>query len=125
MSKTDLPWLFHIPDAELAESLGRRLFELGGLVIADPAHLPEHDRRMYVHTVTGPRHDPDFGDVIDVHIEFVNWSREVEWLPDELDIVAGNVYAWAASPNEYIGGIEDIPEDAPEGVADWLGLDEE
>jgi hypothetical protein len=120
-----LPWLFHIPDTELAATLAPYLFEAGALIIADPAHLPEDTREHYVHTVTGPRDDTELGPVLDIHIHAVDWSREVEWLPEELEHVAGDLYAWAAWPTQFIETIEDIPEDAPPGVAAWLDLDDD
>lgn len=123
MAKVDLPWLFHIPDAALAAKLAPLLFELGGVVIADPAHLPKRDRQNLVHTVTGPRPDEHGDPYLDVLIHAVDWSREVEWLPDELDVVAADVYTWADSPTSFIGVFEDVPEDAPAGVAEWLGLE--
>lgn len=118
-----LPWLFHIPDPALAATLAPYLFESGALIIADPAHLPEDDRKHYVHTVTGPRDHPEFGPVLDIHIHAVDWSREVEWLPEELEHVAGDLYTWASWPCQFIESVEEIPEDAPPGVAEWLAIE--
>lgn len=120
-----LPWLFHIPDPELAAQLAPYLSEVDALIIADPAYLRDDERRHYVHTVTGPRESPGYGPVLDIHIHAVDWTREVEWLPDELEHVTGDLYAWASWPAQFIETVEDIPADAPPGVAEWLGIDED
>jgi hypothetical protein len=119
-----LPWLFHIPDPELAAQLAPYLSEVDALIIADPAHLRDDERRHYVHTVTGPILDPEGYEVLSVLIHAVDWTREVEWLPDELANVAADLYTWADSPATFIPDMEDIPADAPPGVAEWLGIDE-
>lgn len=120
-----LPWLFYFTDKAVADVVAPLLCEKGALVIADPAHLSEHVREHYVHTVSGIRDDAEFGPTIDVHIHAVDWSRPVEWLPEELEHVADDLWAWADWPSQFIENIEDIPEDAPAGVAEWLGLDPE
>lgn len=116
----DMPWMFHIPDKTVADLIAPHIFEAGGVVIADPAHLSEDIAKAYLHTVGSPE-----GDDLPITIHAVDWTVTVSWEPDEADHMGRDVYAMAAAPSEFFDSVDMLPEGTPERVAVWLELVDE
>lgn len=118
---TDMPWMFHIPNPKVADLIAAHLYELGGVVVADPAHLPSAMRESYLHTVG----DVDEDGQLPILIHAVDWVAPVEWSPDEPEVMARDVYAMAASPGEFFDSLDALPEGTPARVVAWLELDDD
>lgn len=112
-----LPWLFHITDPAVAKLLGPHLHEAGGIVVADPAYLTESQRTELLHTIGAP----DGGD-LPLTINAVDWTITLDWDPENPDEVADAVYGAAEYPGEFYDP-NDLPEDMPAHVAEFLGLE--
>jgi|SRR5690606_2028420 len=118
---TDMPWMFYIPNPKVAELIATYLYESGGVVIADPAHLPGNYRENLLHTVG----DVDEDGRLPVTIHAVDWAAPVEWNPDEPEVMARDVYAMADAPGEFFDSLDALPEGTPARVVAWLELDDE
>lgn len=115
---TNMPWMFYIPNPKTAELIAAHLYELGGVVIADPAHLPSAMRESYLHTIG----DVDEEGQLPILIHAVDWTAPVEWNPDEPEVMARDVYAMADAPGEFFDSLDALPEGAPARVVEWLDL---
>lgn len=114
-----MPWMFHFEDADEAESVARELFKLGGVVIADPNHLPKDllDQLVSVSAVNG--------DTVKATIHEVDWTVELDWNWAEPEHTAGNLYCLLNSPGEMFDSLDALPEGTPARVIAWLELDDE
>lgn len=117
----NMPWMFYIPNEAVAEAIATYLYESGGVVIADPAHLPGNYREGLLHTVG----EVDEDGQIPITIHSVDWTAPVEYSPDEPELMARDVYAMADAPGEFFDSLESLPEGTPAHVIAWLGLDDE
>jgi hypothetical protein len=112
--------MFHFEDADEAEPVARELFRLGGVVIADPNHLPDDLLNMLV-SVSRVADD----DTVKAAIHEVDWTVELDWSASEPKVTAGNLFCLLNSPNEMFDSLESLPEGTPERVAVWLDLIDE
>lgn len=119
--RNTMPWMFHIPDKTVADLIARDIYELGGVVIADPAHLSEDITKAYLHTVGSP----DDEGALPITIHAVDWTATVNWEPGEPEHMARDVYAMADGPGEFYDSLDALPEGTPERVAVWLDLADE
>lgn len=119
--RNNMPWMFHIPDKTVADLIAAHIYELGGVVIADPAHLGDDLTKAYLHTVGTP--DDDGGLPITIHA--VDWTTTVNWEPDEPEYTARDVYTMADGPTEFYESAESLPEGTPKRVAVWLDFEDE
>lgn len=114
-----MPWMFHFEDAKEAESVARELFDLGGVVIADPTHLPERllDQLVSVSTVED--------ETVKATIHEVDWTVELDWSWSEPEDTARNLYCLLNSPGEMFDSLDALPEGTPARVVEWLELDDD
>lgn len=114
-----MPWMFHFEDADKAEPVARELFRLGGVVIADPNHLPDGmlDLLVSVSAVNG--------DTVKATIHEVDWTVELDWMRSEPEATAGNLYCLLNSPGEMFDSLDALPEGTPARVIAWLELGDE
>jgi hypothetical protein len=116
----NMPWMFHFEDADEAEAVARELFRLGGVVIADPNHLPDNLMNMLV-SVSRVADDG----TVKATIHEVDWTVELDWHASEPKVTAGNLFCLLNSPGEMFDSLDTLPEGTPMRVIAWLDLDDE